>query len=458
MAKFAGPITKYPARAAFLWYLLVAILGTLALLHPACGRSDVPITALDAAFTSTSATCVTGLTVRSTERDFSRLGQAVILLQIQMGGIGIMTLTTFVTVGWRGRATLRQRHAITETLGSRQGGDLRSILRSVVLFVLGFEALGFAILAAHNLLWMPWQDALWEAMFHSVSAFCNAGFALYDDSLTRYQADPVTNATIMALIVTGGLGFPVMLDLRRNWHGDWSERWGRLHLHTKLMLLGTAALIAIGMLCFLALEWNNSLEGRSLGARLQAAAFQSVTARTAGFNTVDTGSLTNATLFIIMLLMMVGAGPCSTAGGVKVSTGMLLFLQAWSKFRGDLQVTAFRRTVPADLISRAIASVLLFTVVGVLALSTLLVFEQTFNGQHVEQREDFLDVAFEVISALGTVGLSTGVTPELTAISRLILMGLMFVGRLGPISVVAALTRSEREVRISYPKEEILVG
>lgn len=458
MAKFAGPIIKYPARAAFVWYLAVTMVGGLALSHPLCWESPQPVTPLEAAFTATSAACVTGLVVRSTGLDFTFWGQAIILLMIQIGGIGIMTITTFVTIGWRGQATLRQRAVVIQTLGGREAGDLTTILRNVVVFVLTFEAVGFAILFARLLLLeIPVGDACWEALFHAVSAFCNAGFALHDDSLMRYYNDPVVNFTVMGLIVSGGIGFPVMLDLWRNSYGPWNDRWDRLHLHTKLMLFGTAAMIVLGSVSFLALEWNNTLRNEAPATSLLMSLFQSVTARTAGFNTVDISGLTNATLFMLILLMMIGAGPCSTGGGVKVSTVMLLVLQSFFKFRGAGQVSVFRRTVPRELIDRATASVLLFTVVGALALTSMLVFEQ-FTPRTEIPRDQFLATAFEVISALGTVGLSMGITAELNPASWVILIVLMFVGRLGPISVVAALSRTEREAHLSYPKEEILVG
>lgn len=457
VTKLAGRVAKYPARAVFVWYLAVTLLGAAVLYHPLCRESDREITPLDAAFTATSAACVTGLTVRSTGTDFSWIGQVVILVLIQLGGIGIMTVTTFVTLGWWGRAGLRQRAVLAETLGNKAELDLMRILRQVIVFVVSFEAVGFVILAIRNLFDMPWQSALWHALFHSISAFCNAGFGLYDDSLVRYQSDPVTNLTIMVLIVSGGLGFPVMLDLARQRHCTWRQGWERLNLHSKLMLLGTVVAILFGTASFLALEWGNALANRELGTSLLISTFQSITARTAGFNTIDFTELTNATLFLFIMLMVVGAGPCSAGGGVKVSTVTLLFLQAWSKFRGDGQVSVFRRTVPRELIDRATAVILLFTVVGALALTTLLIIDHSSSPYH-ESYGEFLGALFEVVSALGTVGLSTGMTMDLSTGSRIALIVCMFLGRLGPISAFAALTRTERESHLSYPKEEILIG
>jgi trk system potassium uptake protein TrkH len=447
---------------SFAWYLGLIALGTLVLWLPLChGKRDQPISLLDAAFTSTSAACVTGLSVRSTPNDFSPIGQAAILALIQLGGIGIMTVTTFVMFQLGTRQSLRDRVVLTETLGADARSDLRWILRSVILLTFSIEGAGFAILAVRNAFdasLSNWGDKLWHALFHSVSAFCNAGFALHDNSLERYQSDPVVNSTIMALVVVGGIGYPVLLDLRRNFRGPWLERWTRLHLHSKTMLLGTAALLLLGTIAFLVLEWDGKvLEEVHPAARPMVALFHSVTCRTAGFNTVAVSSLTNATLFISVLLMAIGAGPGSTAGGFKVSTMMVLVFRAWKTFLGHAQVNVFRRTIPEQAIDRAVAAATLFMVVAILALTTLLVFEQSGNS-HADGESGFLDALFEVVSALGTVGLSTGLTTRLSEAGRIIVIVLMFLGRLGPITVFAALSRGERKTAIEYPNEEPLIG
>ena len=321
MVRLTGSLVKYPARVSLVWYLALTAIGALILVHPACHRSTVQsISLLDAAFTATSATCVTGLAVRSTEHDFSLVGQVVILVLIQLGGIGIMTVTTFLMFQLGGRQNMRRRLVLSETLGADDHTDLRWILRNVILVTVGFEGAGTVLLGIRNLADYEPTVAVWHALFHSVSAFCNAGFALHDDSLTRYQGDLLVNFTVSTLIVAGGIGFPVMLDLWRNWHGPWSARWSRLCLHSKLMLLGTAPLLILGTASFLILEWDGVLQEMPHWKRPLVALFHSVSCRTAGFNTVDVASLTNAMLFISILLMAIGAGPCSTAGGLKVST------------------------------------------------------------------------------------------------------------------------------------------
>jgi trk system potassium uptake protein TrkH len=247
------------------------------------------------------------------------------------------------------------------------------------------------------------------------------------------------------------------LDLRQNAHGPWRERWGRLHLNSKIMLIGTVTLLLLGTISFLLLEWDGVLIGMPISKRIMIASFHSVSCRTAGFNTVDMASLTNAMLFISILLMLIGAGPCSTAGGFKVSTVAVLVLRAWKTFQGHTGINVFRRTVPAETVERATATAMLFTVLAAVALTTLLVFEQS-AVPHPHSQGLFLDALFEIISALGTVGLSLGMTPSLTTAGRCILVCLMFLGRLGPISVFAALSRGQQTETIEFPTEEPLIG
>jgi trk/ktr system potassium uptake protein len=458
MPRATGTIVNYPARASFAWYFVLIVLGAGLLMLPVCRREAASaITWLDAAFTATSATCVTGLAVRSTGNDFSLFGQVVILLLIQTGGIGIMTVTTLITFRLGGRADLRHRAVLAETLGAHSEPDLRWVLRSVFKFTIVFEGVGFVILAGRNLMIDSPGQAIWHALFHSISAFCNAGFSLNDDSLTRYQGDPVVNVTIAALVICGGLGFPVMFDLQRNWHGKWSERWERLCLHSKIMLLGSIALLVLGMAAMLSLEWNGVLREFSPAKKLLVSFFHSMSCRTAGFNTIALDELTNASLFISILLMMVGAGPCSTAGGFKVSTLMALILNARATLRGDKKISLFRRTLSPRLVVRATSTLLLFSVVAVLALTLLLVAEQSATA-HADSQPVFLDAMFEVFSALATVGLSTGFTSRLSSIGRWIIIILMFMGRLGPISVFVALSRDEQVRKVEFPEEDLLIG
>jgi trk system potassium uptake protein TrkH len=458
IAQHAGSLLKYPARVSFGWYLTVIVLGGLLLHRPACRHAErEPIRFVDALFTSTSAVCVTGLATRSTGNDYNFLGQLVIVALIQLGGVGIITVTTFAMVQLGARASLRQRSVIAESLGTGDRADLRKILRRVLYATFVCEGIGAALLTARFAFDMPFARALWFGAFHAVSAFCNAGFGLLDDSLVRYQGDVIVNLVVPALIIIGGIGFPVILDLRRHRHRPPRERWDRLTLHTKMMFLGTAVLLILGFLGFLALEWEGVLEEMPWWKRLMVSSFHSVTPRTAGFNTVDLQDLSNATLFLTILLMAVGAGPCSTAGGFKVSTLAVLTMYAWSRFRGGSRVNAFRRSVPNETVGRALTIVLIFGVAIVLLLTALLVVEQAGHS-HREAGGDFLDALFEVVSAIGTVGLSTGLTPTLSDAGKAIIMLLMFLGRLGPVSVFIALSSAEGRRGVEYASEEPLLG
>jgi trk system potassium uptake protein len=458
LARIVGPLARHPARVTFLGYAAGVLIGSVLLIQPFCRAPEKSeISLIDSAFTATSALCVTGLGVRSTGHDFSFVGQAAILLLIQLGGIGIITVTTYVTLRLGAHQDLHSRTLLAETLGSSNEPDLRVVLRRVVRFTLLFELAGAVAFTGRFLLDYPFWDAVWQGVFHSISSFCNAGFSLNDDSLMAYQTDWVVNLTAMTLIIGGGIGYPVMIDITRHWSGPWRDRWSRLMLHTKIMLIGTAVLITLGTIAVLMLESQSTLRGMSMPNRLLVAMFQSVTSRTAGFNSVDTGALRDATLFVIILLMMVGAGPCSAAGGFKVSTLGILVLRAWSTLWGNARVHVARRTVPQEIIDRAIISAFLFAVVSILGLICLLTVEQ-FQYSDAVSGELFLDASFEVASALGTVGLSTGLTPSLTVTGKAIIIVLMFIGRLGPITVVAAVSLSRREPPLAYVSEAPLVG
>ncbi|MEW4455501.1 potassium transporter TrkG [Bremerella sp. JC817] len=458
MPQLTGSIVKYPARNLVTWYLVLIMLGTLLLTLPICrGSGSTNVSLLDACFTATSASCVTGLAVRSTPHGFSFWGQLVILCLIQVGGIGIMTITTFTMFNLGSKPSLRARAILTETLGASDDADLKWILRHVLMVTGITEGTGFLILLVRNLFLYDPLTAAWHALFHSISAFCNAGFALHDDSLMQFQGDVVVNLTISALIIVGGIGFPVMVDLHKNFPLGITRGWQNLHIHSKFMLTGTAFFLLMGFSGTLFLEWDGVLDQMPLWKKMMVAGFHSVTCRTAGFNTIDLASLTNATLFISMILMLIGAGPCSTGGGFKVSTVVVMALHAWKTFQGSTRINFARRTIPNEVIQAATATALLFSVVAIAALTMLLVVEQS-SIPHPKSQGVFLDAAFEVVSALGTVGLSTGLTGTLSIMGKLIIIALMFLGRIGPISVFAALSRSERAVPVEYPKEEPLIG
>jgi trk system potassium uptake protein TrkH len=456
MPTTVGSVTRYPARVSCFWYAVLILVGAAGLMHPWCrGHGAQPWTAVDALFTSTSACCVTGLSVRSTGNDLSFIGQIWLLLLIQLGGVGIMTVTTYVLFSFGSAESMRARRVISETLGADETTPLRKVLREVLLFTLITELAGSAILFLRLSMIYPPGEALWWAAFHSVSAFCNAGFGLFDDNLTRFQDDPIVIGTIGSLIILGGIGYPVVMDIRKRRKRIGKDFWRSLHLHSKVMLIGTAGFLVLGIVVTILFELHGTFRGLSPWQMLVRATFHSISTRTAGFNSIAVGDLSDATLFFTIVLMGVGGGPCSTAGGFKVSNVMLLIFRAWSSFRGFAEINVFRRTVPEDAVDRATTTLVLFFVIGSLGTLVLLVFESDVDPSG---RRPFLPLVFEAVSALGTVGLSMGVTPFLSSYGKLTLVALMFLGRLGPISVFAALARSDRDQIVSYPREEPLTG
>lgn len=456
MAQLTGPLTSYPARVSFTAYVVAILAGGLVLTLPMARAADrPPITLVDGLFTATSACCVTGLTVRSTLTDFSFFGQGVILALIQLGGLGIMTITTLASFQIGGQATLRQRAVIADTLGIKSGRDLRWVTRAVILTVLVAEFVGFVLMC-----WATWssgppETVLWRALFHSISAFCNAGFALGDDNLSRYAGSLSINFVICSLIIVGGIGFPVIFDVGSRLRHP-RDLWQRLSIQSKLMLIGTAGLLAAGAISFWLLEWDESLAREPLLTRILMGLFHSTTCRTAGFNTVDYASLASPTLFLTIILMAIGAGPCSTGGGFKVSTFMTLAVSSWTSFRGLPRANVFKRTIPATAVRRATATALLFGAVATVALVALLTVES--RGLVASRPRWFLEALFECISALATAGLSTGITASLTDPGKFVLMALMLIGRLGPITAAVALGRQRQPYQPEYLEEEPLVG
>lgn len=456
MMQFTGSLVSYPARVSSAAYVIVILLGGLTLTLPAARMPNRPqVSLVDGIFTATSACCVTGLTVRSTVNDFSPLGQGVILLLIQLGGLGIMTITTLVSFHLGGQATLRQRAVVSETLGIKSGRDLRWVTVAVLLTVIVAELIGVVLLCVATWGSDSPGNVIWKACFHSVSAFCNAGFALDDDNFIPLAGNASINLVICSLIIVGGLGFPVIFDIfSRLRRGD--EFWTRLHTQSKMMLIGTALLLAFGAVTFWVFEWNESLVQEPLPTRLLMGLFHSTTCRTAGFNTVDYSGLSSATLFLAIILMAIGAGPCSTGGGLKVSTFMTLGISSWSSFRGLRRTNFFKRTIPETAVERATATALLFIAVAIAAIVGLLAVE---HGGPMESRPRwFLEVFFECVSALGTVGLSTGITATLSDPGKMVLVFLMLLGRLGPITAAVALSRERRPYQPAYPEEEPIIG
>ncbi|SEK75808.1 trk system potassium uptake protein TrkH [Roseovarius nanhaiticus] len=430
-----------PATLAVI-YLVFTLLGGVLLWLPVSNHGDV--SAWDALFTSTSAVTVTGLIVVDTGSAFTPFGQVVIALLIQLGGLGLMAFAVMLLTLLGIPIGLPYRVVLREEVNQKALHNLTDIARVIITVALLCELIGAALLSFVFVPELGWAKGIGHALFHSVSAFNNAGFALYPDSLMGYASDPIINLVIPALFILGGLGFIVLADLYE------VRQWRRLTLHSKLMIVGTVALIGFSWPMFAALEWTNpgTLGGLpDTGSRIWASWFQAVTTRTAGFNSIDTGAMHDSTTLMTMALMVVGGGSTSTAGGIKVTTLIVLVIATIAFFKRQTQLNAFGRSLGADEVQKVLA----LTMVSMLVVLTgIFVTSISHDG-------DFLDLAFEVTSAFGTVGLSRGATGELDGVGRAVIMLIMFLGRVGPLTLGFFLaTRSVPRVR--YPKGQVYLG
>ena len=428
---------------------LIAV-GTVLLWLPVAAARE-PLSLLDAFFTSTSAVCVTGLIVVDTPNDLSVFGQIVVLLLIQAGGLGYMAITTVVAVALGKQLSVHERMTLQEALNVQTMDGLIRFTLTVFKLTLAFEIAGALILGFRWTEQLGVGRAFYFGLFHSVSAFNNAGFALFSDSLIGFRDDPVVNATILVLIVVGGLGFVVLTELGR------FRATRRLSVHTRLVLTVSAALIALTTVAIFALEYRNP---RTLGALelpqgLLASLFQAVTPRTAGFNTIDIGAMTPAGLFLVMVLMFIGAAPGGTGGGIKVTTFAVTIAALWATVRGAHDATIFKRRVSPELVARAffislIAFLALNGVAGLLLVS---------------ENRGLLPTLFETISAAGTVGLSMGeagapvsLVGHFSPFGKLLIIATMFMGRIGPLTLAVAVARRGTPPPVRYPEGKILVG
>ncbi len=421
-----------------------AILGGAGLLclpfAAASGRATDFLTAL---FTATSAVCVTGLVVVDTGTYWSFWGQVIILLLIQTGGLGFMTMATLFFLLMGKRIGLKERMLIRESLNQIDVAGVVRLVRAVLIFTFAAEGIFALILSWRWFFDLGWPRCLWFGLFHAVSAFNNAGFDLFGEfrSLTGYVNDPVIVFSVTTLIILGGIGFSVVINLY-----EWKER--KLSLHSQLALIMTVLLIGLGFFLFLILEWSFALNHLPLQGKFLAAYFQSVTPRTAGFSTVEISGLRSATQFLLIMLMFIGASPGSTGGGIKTTTFGLLLIAAWSLARGREDAEVMRRRILPEQVYKSLAVSLLAT--SLVAVTTLLL--------NVTEKADFLAILFEAVSAFGTVGLSLGLTPELTPYGRLLIVLTMFSGRLGPLTLVFALVQRRKKTFVRYPQEKILIG
>lgn len=440
---------RNPARLVLLSFLSVILAGMLLLMLPAATTDGAGLDFIDALFMATSAVCVTGLIVVDTATHLTMFGQGIILVLIQLGGIGVVTFATFLAMYLSGGVTLVGRDVLREVIAGEKVNTIAKTMKHIVVLTLSIEFIGFLGY------YFSWTEAipdtgerLWFSLFHAVSAFCNAGFSVYTNSL----ADPINatnlpiNITTMLLIIFGGLGFTTIWETLTRMTGKTNRK--RYSIHSIIVFRMTAFLIVTGTVLVLALEWNGVLSDYTFGDKLLLSLFQSVTSRTAGFNTLDTGALSAGVTLIIIVLMSIGASPSSTAGGLKTTTIYVLFKSVMANVTGSNTVEISKRTVPNNVVFRALTSVFLATVVLIVGLILLTIFEDF----------SFIDILFEQVSAFMTVGLSRGITGSLSDPGKVVIICSMFAGRVGMLTVAVAFAKKVFTKNYKYPEEAVMVA
>ncbi len=456
MAKLAQLATT--PRQIVLSFTGVILLGSLLLWLPGTLRQGAaPVAFIDALFTAASTTCVTGLAVRDPGATFNFAGQLVMLLLIQAGGLGILTVSNLFFQAQARVLSLTSRQQVEASIGNMRDIHPRELLRKMIKYTLAIELLGALLLLLRFVADYPLGRACWLAVFHSVSAFCNAGYGLISGNLMPFRDDLLVNTVIMGLIVSGGLGFIVYADLSTYRHRRLAGLHPRLSLHTQMALRVTVALICGGALLLALLELHGHALGGDHWAAWHTGLFLSVTARTAGFSTVDVGLLSNPSLLVLVVLMIIGGSPGSTAGGIKTTTFGVMMALAWSRLRNRPRTEFCGRTLPEGVVSKALLSTggyLLTLMLGAI----LIQLAESYVRPLADMREQALGFFFEAASALSTVGLTTGVTPGLTVFSKLVLIFLMLVGRVGPLLFAASLIRRGPQAQYILPEETVNIG
>ena len=444
-----------PASFLLLSFMTAMLAGAFLLMLPLSTTSG-NITFIDALFTATSAVCVTGLTVLDTGAYFTLFGQIVILLLIQLGGLGIMTVSVVLFQFLGKIISFKHRMAMQETFAHTPRKDIYRLIKSIFVFTLLVEGTGAVLLFFH------WKNefsaikAIYMAVFHSVSAFCNAGFGLFNNNLMNYTGSYLLNFTICALIVLGGIGFPVVFEI---YNLAVKKRGARVKVsvQTKSVLVTTFILIASGTLLFFLLEPNNSLKGLTLTENILASLFQSISSRTAGFNTVDLSLLSDSAASILILLMFIGASPGSCGGGIKTTTLFVLFSLIKNRIRGNTTVNVFKKTLGKESLSKSV-SIFLLSISLVTLVLFLLLLSDHFGHKEIQNADRFISYLFEVVSAFGTVGLSMGATSAINSLGKFLLIITMLIGRVGVLTFSYVITTAEALKGIEYAEENLMVG
>lgn len=442
-------IKMNPSQFLILWFAILIFLGATLLNLPFASVDGMSIGFIDALFTAASAVCVTGLTVVNTAMYWTLFGKIVILLLIQIGGLGIMTMATLIALMLGKRITLKDRLLMQEELNTNSIQGIVRLTRNIIGSTIVIESIGAVFLSFVFIKDYGVIKGIWFAIFHAISAFCNAGFDIIGNGLVNYVGNPIVNIVISMLVIIGGIGFYVLWDIIRN------KRFKKFTLHTKLVLIITGMFLVLGFFVLLILEYTNinTLGNLNFGEKILASLFQSMTPRTAGFNTIEISSLRMPTVVIMLLFMFIGGSPGSTAGGVKTTTIGVVLITIYSIVKGNKDIEIFSRRISNLLIFRAIA------VIGIAFLIIMLV-SLLLTITEVNSGFDFLDIIFEITSAFGTVGLSRGLTPYLSIVGRLIITCTMFIGRIGPLTMAFAFALKQRKNKgyYRYPEGKILVG
>lgn len=445
--------TMEPAQVMVIGFGVVILFGGLILNLPIAAKSGKSVGLLNALFTSTSAVCVTGLIVVDTSTYWNEFGQLVIISLIQIGGLGFMTMATMFSLLTGKKINLRERLLIQESLNQRDLSGLVKLTRYIIMMTFAIEGTGALLLSMVFIPKLGLIKGIWYSVFHSISAFCNAGFDLMGpisgeySSLMYFVDNSLINLVICGLIVLGGIGFPVLLDVINN------KKYSKLNVHSKIVINTTAILIAIGFLFIFIVEFNNkgSLGGLNMKEKLLSSLFQSVTLRTAGYSTIDLTLLKESTLFLMIILMLIGASPASTGGGLKTTTVATLFLTVKSFILGKEDIEVYQRRISSKTVRKSLGIFFIGVFVALFGTLTLTIVSPGFS---------LLESAFEVVSAFATVGLSLGGSPTLTSFGKIIIMILMFSGRVGSLTIfIALLSRSKKiKSKVRYAEGKIIVG
>lgn len=452
--KFSNFINKMqPTQIMVIGFATVVLIGGLLLNLPIATQSGESIGLLDALFTATSAVCVTGLVVVDTATYWSGFGQGVIIMLIQIGGLGFMTIATLFALIIKKRINLRERLLLQEALNQIDLSGLVKLTRYVLLMTFLIEGIGALLLSTVFIPQFGISKGIWYSVFHSISAFCNAGFDLMGSvsgpfsSLTYYVNNFIVIITISALIILGGLGFPVILDIIKH------KKISKLTIHSKVVLFTTTMLIVVGMIFMLLLEYNNpdTLGPLGFGGKLLASLFQSVTTRTAGFNTIDLTIMYQSSIFIIIILMFIGASPASTGGGIKTTTLAILVLTVKSFILGKEDIEIYERRIGPSTVRKSL---------GIFFIGIVVVVSGTLIISVTDSQFTLVDAGFEVVSAFATVGLSIGGSSNLSALGKIFIMIFMFMGRVGSLTIFMALASKgiKKNQPIRYPEGKIIVG